>query len=221
MARSYRRDSNGRFSGGGGGGGGGKGSGGSGSKSAASRAANTARAADLKAKGTTGIGGRVKAKGFTGGKSAQERAGGLRSGGGASPTGGSRAFTVNRRGGQSAGQAAATGRAVKQQARAQGQAAQKAAGGAKPAKTNKAPANAAKARYKELSGASRRSGVYRSAAENRAAAGAKRSLAAMERNRGTKGRTPKAVKAVAKAVTATYVAGQAARAAVTGRRRRK
>jgi hypothetical protein len=42
------------------------------------RKTNSARAADLKAKGTTAIGGRVKAKGFAGGKGAQERAGGLR-----------------------------------------------------------------------------------------------------------------------------------------------
>jgi len=68
MARKYRRDSIGRFSGGGGGG----------SKAASTRAANTARAAGLKAKGTTGLGARVKAKGFAGGKGAQQRAGGLR-----------------------------------------------------------------------------------------------------------------------------------------------
>jgi hypothetical protein len=92
---------------------------------------------------------------------------------------------------------------------------------AKPAKTDKAPANAAKARYKELSGTARKASPYRTPAENRQAAGAKRSLAAMERNRGTKSRTPKAVKAVAKVAAATYVAGQAARAAVSGRRRRK
>lgn len=79
MARTYRRDSRGRFAGGGGGGGGGGGRGGS--KAASTRAANTARAAALRAGGTTGIGGRVRAKGFAGGKGAQQRAGGLRTGG--------------------------------------------------------------------------------------------------------------------------------------------
>jgi hypothetical protein len=68
--RKYNRDKNGRFASTGGGGGG--------SKAAGTRKANSSRAADLKAKGTTAIGGRVKAKGFAGGKGAQERAGGLR-----------------------------------------------------------------------------------------------------------------------------------------------
>lgn len=74
MARTYRRDSKGRFASGGGGGSGGK-------KAASTRAANTARAGALRAKGTTGLGARVKAKGFAGGKGAQQRAGGLRTGG--------------------------------------------------------------------------------------------------------------------------------------------
>ena len=71
--RKYARDKNGKFASAGGGGGG--------SKSASTRSTNSARAADLKAKGTTAIGGRVKAKGFAGGKGAQDRAGGLRRGG--------------------------------------------------------------------------------------------------------------------------------------------
>jgi len=75
--RKYNRDKNGKFASTGGGGGGA--SKGGGNKAATTRKTNSARAADLKAKGTTAIGGRVKAKGFAGGKGAQERAGGLRS----------------------------------------------------------------------------------------------------------------------------------------------
>lgn len=86
MARSYKRDKNGRFAAGGGGGGGGgsKKSGGSnqGSQAVSQRVAtryeNKSRANELKTKGTTAIGGRVKAKGFIGQKAAEKRAGGLR-----------------------------------------------------------------------------------------------------------------------------------------------
>jgi hypothetical protein len=64
-------------------------------------------------------------------------------------------------------------------------AAKKSAGPAKPVKKmGKAPVSAAKARYKELSGKARSSSAYRSASENRAAAGARRSLKAMEQSRG-------------------------------------
>jgi hypothetical protein len=207
---AQRRDSRGRFAGGGGGGGG---KSGGGSKSATSRATNTARAGALRAAGTTGIGGRVQAKGFSGGKAAQERAGGLRrksGAGGDALKSAPRAGTVSRKGSVSAERAARKAPAKPAESTA-----------AKPQKMSKAPANAAKARYKELSGTARKASPFRTAAENRQAAGAKRSLAAMERNRGTKGRTPKAVKAVAKAAAATYVAGQAARAALTGGRRRR
>ena len=56
--------------------------------------------------------------------------------------------------------------------------------GKKLRKTSKAPVSAAKARYKELSGRARRSNPLRTAAENRNAAGAKRSLATMIKKRG-------------------------------------
>lgn len=169
MARSYKRDKNGRFAGsGGGGGGGGKGGG---SKSGTTRAANSARSKDLQAKGTTAIGGRVKAKGFTGGKGAQERAGGLR---GSSVTG-------LKTGKSTAG--AGTRSGLKANAAQVGTSRSKAASkGA--AKMSKAPANAAKARYKELSGAARKSSPLRSAADNRKAAGAKRSLNTLIKKRG-------------------------------------
>lgn len=165
--RSYKRDSIGRFAGGGGGGG---------SKAASTRATNTARAAGLKAKGTTGLGARVKAKGFAGGKGAQERAGGLRTGGRISGKG--MAFTVGRGGKQSAGQRAATAGAMRMKSR----------GGTinKAARTSKAPANPARDRFKELSSAARKSSPHRSAEENRKAAGARRSMDAMVKNRGRK-----------------------------------
>lgn len=157
------------------GGGGGK------SKGTSTRAKNTARAAELKAKGTTAIGSRVKAKGFSGQKGAQQRAGGLRTTGGTRGQG--TAFTVSSGGKMTGGQKAATKGAVKAQARAQS----KAGGGSKPtAKMGKAPASAAKAKFKELSGKARKSSPFRSAAENRAAAGAKRSLTAMIKKRGAK-----------------------------------
>ena len=190
MARSYKRDARGRFSGGGGGGG--KKSGGSkaastpGSKAASTRAANLARAAQLKAAGTTAIGGRVKVKGFSGGKEAQKRAGGLRVS--STMKGPARAFTVGRGGKMSSGQRSATKGAIAKTRVATSRAAQK---GAKPARTNKAPVSAAKARYKELSSRSRRSGVNRTAAENRSAAGARRSMNAMVQSRGAKPATKK------------------------------
>lgn len=178
MARTYKRDKNGRFSGTGGGGGGGSKPKG---KAASTRAANSARASELKAKGTTGISDRVKAKGFTGGKAAQQRAGGLRARGQVSSKG--VAFTVGKGGKLSGGQAAATKSAVKAAARAKS----KAANVGKPiARTDKAPVSAAKARYKELSSRARKSSASRSAAENRQAAGAKRSLKTMIAKRGRK-----------------------------------
>lgn len=170
MARTYKRDSRGRFSGGGGGG-----------KAAgtSTRSKNAARAADLKAKGTTAISSRVKAKGFSGGKAAQKRAGGLRNSGTVSGKG--VAFTVGKGGKQSAGQKAATKGAVK----AAQVAKSKAGNAGKPiARTNKSPVSAAKAKYKELSSRARKSGAIRSAAENRSAAGARRSLKSMIAKRG-------------------------------------
>jgi hypothetical protein len=178
MARSYSRDSRGRFSGGGGGGGKS-----GGSKAASTRAKNTARAAELKAKGTGTLGSRVKAKGFSGGKAAQKRAGGLRANASGGMKAAARPNTVNARGKQSGAQKSATTAANKAKARTASKAAQR---GNKPAKTDKAPANAAKARFKQLSGAARKSSPMRTAAENRKAAGAKRSLKSMIAKRGRK-----------------------------------
>lgn len=56
--------------------------------------------------------------------------------------------------------------------------------GKKLKKTSKAPVSAAKARYKELSGKARLTSIYATASQNRKAAGAKRSLAAMIKKRG-------------------------------------
>lgn len=169
MARTYKRDSRGRFAGGGGGGGGGKG------KAASSRATNTARAKALQAAGTTAIGGRVKAKGFAGGKGAQQRAGGLRQ---KSYAQGSYARSKSVKGaGTRKGLKVSAANVAKNRSKA-------ATAGKKLKKTSKAPVSAAKARYKQLSGKARRASVYASPSENRKAAGAKRSLAAMIKKRG-------------------------------------
>lgn len=164
MARTYKRDSIGRFAGGGGSSGG--------SKAASTRKANTARAAQLRAKGTTGIGTRVRAKGFAGGKGAQMRIGGLRTS--AKISGGAPAFTVRQGGTQSGAQRAATKAAMKRGKRSS----------KPPARTNKAPMSGAKMRWKELSSRARKSSPNRSAAENRSAAGARRSMVAMVAKRG-------------------------------------
>ncbi len=212
MARTYSRDSRGRFASGGGGGGGkkagGKKAGGRKSKyqgadlaalgvtggkaikssgqRAATRYENKSRAGELRKKGTTGLGGRVKAKGFQGGKGAQQRAGGLRRSVG-SLRGKGVAFTVGKGGKQSAAQRGATKastRKMKVAASRKGQA------GKPLARTNKSPVSAAKARYKELSGEARRGrgmlGFVSSAAENRKSAGARRSLKSMIAKRGRK-----------------------------------
>lgn len=66
MARTYRRDSRGRFAGSGGGGSGGRGGGGKGggrkSGSGATRSANVATTKRLQGQGLTGIGSRLKNK---------------------------------------------------------------------------------------------------------------------------------------------------------------
>ena len=163
MARTYKRDSRGRFAGGGGGG--------SKSKGGSTRSAITARSKELQAKGTTAIGGRVKAKGFSGQKAAQQRAGGLR----ATNTKGLKTKGTGAGAGTRAGMKASAAQAGKARSKA-------ASKGAK--KMSKAPVSAAKTRYKELSGRARRSSPLRSAADNRKAAGAKRSLATMIKKRG-------------------------------------
>jgi hypothetical protein len=170
--RKYSRDKNGRFASGGGGGGSAKTSG---SKSASSRSTNTARAKDLKAKGTTAIGSRVKAKGFAGGKSAQKNAGGLRSSNTATmknPMAGS--FKA-----QKAGAAAA--KASKQRAASKA--------GMKPgSQMKKAAPNAAKSEYKKLKTEAKRTGRANMYSTNKAdatAAGvAKRKLGNFVKKRG-------------------------------------
>jgi hypothetical protein len=81
----------------------------------------------------------------------------------------------------SSGQATATSGAIKAAASAKSKAGN---AGKAPARTDKAPASAAKARYKQLSGAARKSSPFRSAADNRKAAGANRSLKSMIAKRG-------------------------------------
>lgn len=162
---AQRRDSKGRFASGGGGGGASK------SKTTSTRSKNTARAKELKAAGTTAIGGRVKTKGFAGGKGAQQRAGGLRS----SNVTGLKAKGTGAGAGTRAGMKASAAQVGKARSRA-------ASKGTK--KMSKAAPSAAKARYKELSGRARQSSPFRSAADNRKAAGAKRSLATMIKKRG-------------------------------------
>jgi hypothetical protein len=151
--RKYARDKNGRFASTGGGGG----------KSAGTRKANTSRAADLKAKGTTAIGGRVKAKGFSGGKGAQERAGGLRSqrrmmytGKGSGPRTSASKGTI----GTSARQVARV------RASASKAAAPAAAAKPKPARTAPAPRNKAKENYKAQRGIARESARMAAQAPN-------------------------------------------------------
>lgn len=168
MARNYKRDSKGRFSGTGGGGGSKNKGGGT-----STRAKNTARAGELQAKGTTAIGSRVKAKGFSGQKGAQQRAGGLRGNVVTGLKGGKSTAGAGTRSGLKANAA--------QVGKSRSRAASKGA-----SKMSKAPASAAKTRFKELSSAARKSSPFRSAAENRAAAGAKRSLNAMIKKRGRK-----------------------------------
>jgi hypothetical protein len=144
MARTYRRDARGRFSGGGGSSGGGKGGGSKAapkSKGAMTKAADKARAADLKAKGTTGLGGRVKAKGF-GGKKAKETAGGLRRSDRMMDAPTSRPNTIS---GKASVRAA---NAQKREKAAQRKASRAASKGTK--KMAPAPANEAKTQYKKL-----------------------------------------------------------------------
>lgn len=173
MARTYKRDKNGRFASTGSAR---SGSGGT-SKAAQSRKANTARASELRAKGTTGLGGRVKAKGFTGGKSAQANAGGLRA-----------------RGAGIRSKAAAPGsfKAMKAQSRANQAARQRAASkaGMKPGKfSKKAPVSGAKSAYKKLRSDARKTGymnTYSDGNRYSSAAGAsKRKLSNFIKKRGT------------------------------------
>jgi hypothetical protein len=142
MARKYSRDNRGRFaSGGGGGGGGSKGKAGGGgkSKAAMTKAADKARAADLRAKGTTGLGMRVKAKGF-GGKKAKETSGGLLTSGRA---------TAAPSAGRISGKASVRAAGAEKRAKAAQRKASKA--GMKPGtRMSKAAPSAAKAAFKAL-----------------------------------------------------------------------
>jgi|GEM_PF-1153213 len=201
MARTYKRDSNGRFAGGGGSSGGSRG--GSGSKAAATKATNKARAADLKAKGTTMLGKRVKPKGFAGGKKVQQKAGGLM-------------LQSNPR-----RNLAGTGSKLRKPLKG-GAKPVKAAARKRPAKTSKAPTSAAKAKYKAATSKVRELKMYRAGKTDQTVRNAQRAVKRMEQQRGTgQYKVPKAVQAIARAAAATYVAGQAARWMVSGRGRRK
>lgn len=144
MARKYSRDGRGRFaSGGGGGGSKGKASGGGKaapkSKAAMTKAADKARTADLKGKGTTGLGMRVNAKGFSG-KKAKATSGGLLTSGKA---------TAAPSSGRISGKASVRAAGAAKRAKASQRMASKA--GMKPGtQMSKAPASPAKAAYKAL-----------------------------------------------------------------------
>jgi hypothetical protein len=163
MARSYRRDSNGRFSSGGGSSA--KASGGAraaaGLKAAATRSANTARAAALKAKGTTMLGKRIKPKGFTGGKAAQKRAGGLML-----PNNPRRNLPKGKRSTWRSAPAASKPAAKK------------------PAKMSKAPVTKAKAAYKAATSKVRELKMYRGGRTDAVVKAAQARVARMEKNRG-------------------------------------
>jgi len=210
-SRTYKRDGNGRFAGGGGGGGGG------GAKGAATKKANAARKTELVARGTSQLGGRVKAKGFEGGAAAQKRAGGLRSGGSFREVGKAQGKAM---GGAMKGRVKRdSGAAAKLAASRSAMPAK--ASKAKPAKTSKAAPNKAKAAYKAATSQVRELKMYRGGKSDRVVKGAEAKVRRMEASRGAKKGAPKAVKAVAKAAAAAYAAGQTARAAVTGRRRKR
>lgn len=189
MARSYKRDSKGRFASGGGGGGK---KAASGTSAKATRAANDARTADLKSKGLVASGRRASGKlasSYSGTRATQKRnADAWSANGTMKATSATRSLkrtgnTVNARGGQSAAQAAASKRSTK----ARQVAASRAANAGKPiARTDKSPVSPAKAKYQELRSKARKSSPYRTAAENKASASAKRSLANFTKKRGRK-----------------------------------
>jgi hypothetical protein len=212
--RTYKRDGNGRFAGGGGGGGAAKGAG---AKGAATKKANAARKAELVARGTSQLGRRVKAKGFEGGAAAQKRAGGLR-------TGGSLRGVYKDRGKAMGG--AMKGRVKRDNGAAAKLAANrsampaKASKAAKPAKTSRAAPNKAKAAYKAATSQVRELKMYRGGKSDRVVKNAEAKVKRMETSRGAKKGAPKAVKTAAKVAAAVYAAGQTARAAMTSRRKR-
>jgi hypothetical protein len=177
MARNYKRDSRGRFAGGGGSVGGAATS--KGQKAAATRATNKARADELRAKGTLGLGRRIKAKGFAGGKAAQERAGGLRVSGTTRLKG--MAFAVGRSGGQSRARKAATASATKKMSRG-------ATRTTPPAKTTKSPANPAKAKYRAATSKVRELQMYRGGRTDATVRNAQRAVKRMESQRGARRR---------------------------------
>lgn len=180
MARTYRRDSNGRFSSGGGGGGRKSGGG----KAAGTRAANTARAGELKAKGTTGLGGRVKAKGFSGGKAAQQRAGGLRgsnakaprAAGVSAPKGTIARGSVNRSIAATRGQGGGTTVSARSAAPAS-------SGRKAPAKMGKKAANPAQQKYKAATSQMRELKMYRGGKTDKAVKAAAAKVKRMESKR--------------------------------------
>lgn len=207
MARTYKRDARGRFSGGGSTG---RGRNSPGAKASKTKRTNAARAAELRAKGITGMGARLKAKGFVGGKAAQKRAGGLRrnetisgprqlgvvrpgQGGGNSKkriSGASLPGVVSRSGSLSGSRRAANQKTSRAIRKAKSNASKAGQRGKSLARTDKKSANPAQARYKELSKRIRAGKRYSDSNMSRSgfgsgadAAGARRSKAAMERRR--------------------------------------
>lgn len=126
------------------------------------KAADKSRAADLKAKGTTGLGDRVKAKGFAG-KKAKETAGGLRRPDRMMDAPTSRPNTIS---GKASVRAA---NAQKREKAAQRKAGRAASKGTK--KMAPAPANEAKEQFKKLKSESRAASRYSGALGNSRAFG--------------------------------------------------
>lgn len=214
-ARTYARDSRGRFASGGGSGGGSKGGG---SKGAATKKANAARKAELVARGTSQLGARVKAKGFQGGAAAQKRAGGLRSGGSFRGVYKDRGTAMS---GAMKGRVKRDAAAGSKLAASRSAASAKPSKSAKPAKTSKAAPNKAKAAYKAARSKVREMKMYRGGKTDQAVKTAEAKVRRMEASRGAKKSPPKAVMAVAKAAAATYAAGQTARALMSGKKRKR
>jgi hypothetical protein len=141
----------------------------------------------------------VKPKGFSGGKKVQQKAGGL--------------MLKNSPLRRVSGSGSKLRKPLKSAA--------KPAAPKRPAKTSKAPVNAAKAKYKAATSKVRELKMYRGGRTDRTVKNAQAAVSRMQRQRGTgRNRIPKPVQAVARAAAATFVAGQAARRMVSGRRKR-
>jgi hypothetical protein len=205
-ARTYTRDSRGRFAsgGGGGGGGGGKGGGKGGAGKAKGSMDLMAARGSLRrsreklaanpSKGQKGAVTRANKKLIEAKKAAQRTISGR------SARAGVMAGTVRRDPG------ALQRRNAQRAEKAQSKAAQR---GKQLARTSKAPENAAKARFKELSTKARRGNRYGGnfADEARAGGAAKRSLKAMVKNRGVSGKAKASAKPAKASAKPSYGRG--------------